>query len=141
MTLTELREKYGLSMSKIGKKAGVTPGTVWQWERKDPSELKPKVINALRKVFPEAEITLMLDPNADVTGQSFDMPVSEEEPIEQPALIDEEPEPEPEAEPDEIFKNLREVYSLLSDSGKQQLVSYARYLFMVDKGVNFNATK
>ena len=138
--LTELREKYRLSMGMIAKKIGVTPATVWQWEHKDPTELKPKAIKALKTVFPPAEVTLMINPDADVSEESFEMPG--QEPVQEQFIttgtfqIEPELEPEPEPE-DETLSDLREVYDLLSDSGREQLLSYARYLFMVDKGVNF----
>lgn len=138
--LTELREKYRLSMGMIARKIGVTPATVWQWEHKDPTELKPKAIKALKTVFPPAEVTLMINPDADVSEESFEMPG--QEPVQEQFIttgtfqIEPELEPEPELE-DETLSDLKEVYDLLSDSGREQLLSYARYLFMVDKGVNF----
>jgi len=143
INLTELREKYSLSMGKVAARLGVTPATIWQWEHKPVEELKPKAIKALKSVFPPAEVSLMINPDADVSGESWEMP-TEEQPQDQPQETVQQPQFiiqadwRDAAEPEDPIKNeLEEVYKLLSDSGKQGLLSYARYLYMIDRGVTF----
>jgi transcriptional regulator with XRE-family HTH domain len=61
-TLADLRNSHGLSMAKLAQLIDVTPATIWQWEQKSPSELRPKAIKALKTVFSETEVDSILHP-------------------------------------------------------------------------------
>ena len=62
-SLKELREYYKMSLTDVGKKLGVTPATIWQWEQHGNEWLKPRHRLMLLRAFSEEDLKEAFDPD------------------------------------------------------------------------------
>lgn len=132
-TLTDLRNSKGLSMAKLASMIDVTPATVWQWERKPISELRPKQLKLLEKVFTPGEVDSLLHPeeyfNEDgVQIKPFDPPVEKPE--------DELPQDDPvDVALSAALREVSLVIMMLSPESRERLVQYADWLYHFENGM------
>lgn len=86
-SLREMREYYGLSLSDVGGKIGVTPPTVWQWEQHPNDWFRPRHKIQLLRAFSQDDIDELFDPNwvPKPKTEQPEQPEQLEQPAEQPA--------------------------------------------------------
>ena len=154
--LTDLRNSHGISMAKLAALIGVTPATVWHWEQRPASELRPKQLKQLEQVFTLGEVDSLIHPE-----KYFDEQGNQIKPFDEPAPVQEpEPEPEPAQETEaeqaedepwwdmgdvptaltgkelsELLNDLTAAFLMLDDKGKQQLVQLAGFMYHSQHGM------
>lgn len=124
-SLKTLREYHRMSLNDVGEKLGVTPATIWQWEQKPNSWLKPKHLLQLQRAFSPEDIAEAFDPDWTPPEPEPEQPTRE--PICQTAFSDSELE--------HMIRELMCVFTELNDDRKTALVDYADYLYHQQTGM------
>ena len=152
-SLTDLRNNHGISMAKLAAMLGVTPATVWHWEQRPSTELKPKQLRMLETVFMRSEVEALVHPERyfDENGNQ----IKDFYPDPAPAVEEEEEQQPQTTAPQEttaiwagdmttsltgkelstLLNELTAVFLSLDDEGKQELVQLADFLYHSRRGM------